>query len=167
VNKLKVVVIGVLVVALLVSGVYAANNVMKSNSKYEAMISGSLKVTGSIALVEENHGFVVMPFALTPTIGLDPENPVYFKTDGTNAIVATGNDEDDWVYDVRLFTTENTPANAVFEVEFRGPAGGYIADLYIATGETVVPGAQMVCAFRIGPEISVPYAYRLTVQQIS
>ena len=162
-NKLKLVVIGFLAVALLVSGVYAANTVMKPNNKYEAMLSSTLHVTGSIVLVEENNGFVVI-HADGAGIGTDPAEPSEF---GTDIMACTAWTADDWVYDIRLFTTETTPANAVFEVEFRGPAGMYVADVYVSTGATVVPGTEMFCIFGIGPELAVPYPYRLTVQRIS
>jgi hypothetical protein len=156
---------GVLVIVLLVSSATAAYTVMKPNTTYEAMLSSILRVKDTIILNETGNGFVVMTSNWTG-VGVSPENPVYFNSTWISGFAHMAINESDWVYDIRLTTTELTPPNSVFKVEFRGHGGSYVANLYVATDDTVEPGEQAACLFRIGPNLPPLYSYRVTVQKM-
>jgi hypothetical protein len=166
IKKRYFVIIVAIAFTMLVGSVVAFPVILPQNKKYEAILGGVQKVTGSIILSTEFGGFVIMPIPSDGTgVGSSPENPVYF---GSDLPIGFGVwDEGDWVFDVRLNATASTPTDSIFEVQFKGMTLFSAETLYVATGSTVDEGAVIILVFGIGDTLPTNIPWRVTVEKIA
>ncbi len=148
---------------VLVGSTYAVASIVPTNRVFQSLLTGTLRVTDSLAATDLGFRAHVTPL---DAFGTSSGSPVMFSGFG---FASTASPSGNWIFEVHLEETASTPPSTTFAVNlllFESPDSATNSTLYVRTDSTVTAGLLVDCAFDAGPSLGTPLSYIVKVNSI-